>query len=160
MRAILPTPGSSIIRCSFVIALGAALGCGGATTERVADPWTGTWSIVSVNGEAVPADVSGLGYSERVVSRTLDLSPGGTGTWKDSTLSALLCSPPTADTTTLCNASGSATVTWSALGDTLIVLRNQSTTVGYVVSFKKFSKQPDGVLTRNADSQTEVYRRR
>ena len=97
---------------------------------------------------------------ERVVSRTLDLLPGGTGTWKDSTLSALLCSPPTADGTTLCNASGSATVTWLALGDSLVVLRNQSTTVGYVVSSKKFFKQPDGTLIRNADSQTEIYRRR
>jgi hypothetical protein len=143
-----------------VVALGVALGCGGATTERVDDPWTGTWSVVSVNGLAVPADVSGLGYSERVVSRTLDLLPGGTGTWKDSTLSALLCSSPTADTTTLCNASGSATVTWLALGDTLIVLRNQSTTVGYVVSSKKFLRQLDGTLIRNADSKTESYLRR
>ena len=143
-----------------LIALGVALGCGGAATEHVDDPWTGTWSVVSVNGEAVPADVSGLGYSERVVSRTLDLLPGGTGTWKDSTLSALLCSSSTADSTTLCNASGSATVTWSALGDSLIVLRNQSTTVGYVVSFKKFFKQLDGTLIRSADSQIEIYRRR
>ena len=143
-----------------LVALGVSLGCGGATTERVDDPWAATWSVVSVNGVAVPADVSGLGYSERVVSRTLDLLPGGTGTWKDSTLSALLCSPPTADGTTLCNASGSATVTWLALGDSLVVLRNQSTTVGYVVSSKKFFKQPDGTLIRNADSQTEIYRRR
>ena len=144
----------------FLVALGVAFGCGGATTEHVDDPWTGTWSIVSVNGVAVPADVSGLGYSERVVSRTLDILPGGTGNWKDSTLSALLCSSPTADRTTLCNASGSATVTWFASRDSLIVLKNQSTSVGYVVSFKTFAKQPDGTLIRNADSQTEVYRRR
>jgi hypothetical protein len=144
----------------FLAALGVVFGCGGATTERVDDPWTGTWSVVSVNGVAVPTDVSGLGYSERVVSRTLDLLPGGTGIWKDSTLSALLCSSPTADQTTLCNASGSATVTWSASGDTLIVLRNQSTTVGYVISFKKFGKQLDGTLIRNADGQAEIYRRR
>jgi hypothetical protein len=144
----------------FLVALGVALGCGGATTEHVDDPWAGTWSVVSVNGVAVPTDVSGLGYAERVVSRTLDLLPGGTGIWKDSTLSALLCSSPTADGMTLCNASGSATVTWLASGDSLVVLRNQSTTVGYVVSFKTFVKQPNGVLIRNADSQTELYQRR
>ena len=154
---ILPFRSYPLSLALFVVCSPILIGCAGAATEAVDDdPWVGSWYAVSINGSAVPADVTVLGYSERVISRRLDLSRGVSGSWTDSTLSALLCVPASADRTTLCNASGRATLTWGAIGDELIV--TSSAPVGYVMPVKTFTMQRDGTLLRSYNGETEVYR--
>jgi hypothetical protein len=117
--------------------------------------WSGTWSLVSINGVApVPANTTILGYQARVVSRTLILNADGTGTWADSTLTNLVCAPGT-NPFTLCNQSGSGTVAWTASVGILKTVRIN----GHLVAVKTFAKQPDGTLLKTDDSQTEIYRR-
>lgn len=159
---------SRSVRIAVVALLsGACISCGSAGDATgpgpASSPWVGIWTLVSVNAVTVPANVTILGYSARVVSRTLSIQSSGTGIWQDSTLNALLCIPPNANKTTMCNASGGATVTWTTTGtfagSSLTVISNPATTVGYVVTVKTFVLQADGSLLKTDDAQTEVYRR-
>jgi hypothetical protein len=138
------------------LALAACGSSSSSPTAPAADPWVGTWTLVSVNGVPVPADVTVLGYSTRVVSRTLTLT-ATVAIWKDSSLSALLC--PGSNKVTMCNASGAALMTWTATDSKLVAAVNPSTVSGYVVALKTFQKQSDGTLLKTDDSQTEIYRR-
>lgn len=157
MTALRPIVGGLLAFAFELAACGAAADGTGPSAQ---DPsWAGTWTLISVNGTSVPADATIAGYSERVVSRTLSLQLVGTGIWKDSTLSALLCVPASANKTTECNGSGFAQVTWTVSGSTLTMLANPAQVTGYVVPVKKFVKQADGTLLKTDDDQTEVYRR-
>lgn len=147
-------------RPAIVAAFALAAACGSASgPSAAASRWTGTWTLVSDNGVPVPADIVILGYSERVVSRTLTILSDGTGIWADSSTSALNCIPP-ASKTIQCNSSGGALVSWFPSGDTLIVARVASTVHGYVTGVKAFAIQSDGSLLKTDDSQVEVYRRK
>lgn len=136
-------------------------GCGGADPIAPANAWVGTWTLESVDGVTVPASTIILGYQQRVVSRVLELRVDDFSHWQDSTLSALHCIPvsPKGPGMPMCNASGSAYVTWDVDGDKLTVVRRSDLTLGYVVTLKTFIRQEDGSLLKTDDSQVERYRK-
>jgi hypothetical protein len=143
-------------RAAAVVMVALALSCKDST--KPLDPWAGTWHLVSVDSVAVPADVTINGYETLVVQRTLDVGSKGTGVWTDSTLSASMCGlhPPPSG---LCDASGLAEFSWTAVADTLTFVRLTGMYIGYVAAVKTFVKQADGSLLKTDDNQTEVYRR-
>jgi hypothetical protein len=120
-----------------------------------ANPWLGTWTLISVNGAAVPTDIVVDGYPSRVTSRKLTLLSDGVGVWEDS--SAALCPRATPSSGQLCTVSGSALVQWMTGGDTLSV---RATAIsGYVAPYKTFVRQADGSLLKTDDALREVYHR-
>lgn len=143
------------MRALFFAGLLIAGACG-AATEPTTDAWTGTWKLVSVNGAALPVDITVQGYPERVVSRTLTVF-SSSGIWSDSTLAGIACSPPTK--ATLCSLSGGASFAWVAISDTLTFARKPDLWSGNVAALKTFVKQSDGTLLKSDDGQAEVYRR-
>jgi len=161
----------SIRRATALVLVSLGVGaCGSATggaAPSVESTWLGTWTLASVNGQALPADITAQGSSKRIVRRTLMLSSNGNGSWSDSTLSASTCPSPSTPTA-LCNDSGKGQFAWSASGGkgdgtgagaTLIVLPNLETVVGYFVAAKTFVLQADGTLLKTDEGATEVYRR-
>jgi hypothetical protein len=119
--------------------------------------WVGTYVLVTDQGQPPGAAIAILGYPTRVASRTLLISGDGTGTWSDSTLSGLLCVPPT-QSGSLCNASGTASIAWAGpTSSSLTVVR--STNTGFVAASKSFVRQQDGTLLKTDDSQVEIYRK-
>lgn len=126
------------------------------TAAPGAAQWAGTYALVTLDGLPLPASRSFQGYPEKITNRTLVLAADGTGTWQDSSSSALHC-VPASKTGPQCDASGRATVAWLATDNSLRVVR--SVTTGYVVASKLFVKQPDGSLLKTDDSATEVYRK-
>jgi len=134
-----------------------ALACSEPTTSA-SHPWAGVWTLQSVDGLTLPAPTTSGGYAGRVVSRSLDVWIDGNGLWEDSSLSQLLCIPPTT-TGPMCNASGRSTFLWNVVADTLFFTRVEALTSGYVVASKTFVMQPDSSLRKTDDSRTEVYRR-
>ena len=126
------------------------------STVLGASDWTGTWNLISVNGVSIfPANVTVLGFANRIFSRTLTVKGDGTATWSDSTLSALVCIGQPAGT--LCNGSGQGTLAWVATGTSLKTVR--ITASGRLVTVKTFVKQPDGSLLKTDDSETEIYKK-
>jgi hypothetical protein len=144
----------------LVLALVAlALSCKDST--KPLDPWVGIWHLVTVDSLTVPVDFTVAGLPNRVVQRTLDVNSGGRGFWTDSSFSRnVACDLGyTATPDRMCNTSGMAAFTWTAVADTLTVVRLFASTVGYVVPVKTFVKQQDGSLLKTDDLVPEVYRR-
>lgn len=149
-------PGSATITATATS--GSTTVTGTNTVTVTPSPWLGTWSLVSVNGLALPANFSQSGFATRVVSRSVTFVAGKNGTWADSSTSQLNCSPPTF-TGAQCNAGGKANITWSPGSTNSLTMTPVSGTVTGTVSSKIFFRQADGTLTSNQGTQTEIYRK-
>jgi hypothetical protein len=141
-----------------LLAFAAVAACGSDTTAPASSQFVGTWSLVSVNGVRVPADISVDGNATRVTGRHMTISAGAVGAWHDTTDSQLACPLGIPSQVKVCPASGDAVLSWFANGDTLTV-HASLVNDGYVVRWKTFVRQADGSLLKTDDSQTEVYLR-
>ncbi len=139
-----------------VVAL--ALGC--YTDTNPLDAWAGTWQLMSVDSLTLPATYLVGGNPAQIVYRTLYVYAGGQGLWMDSSQGVYQgCLGGISAADTICNTSGRAVVSWTAVADTLTVTRLLGTTLGYVIPVKTFVRQVDGSLVKTDEQQYEVYRR-
>jgi hypothetical protein len=140
--------------------LAVLVACGRDSTAPpppIDDAWAGSWMLVSVNGSALPFDFEVSGYPARITSRALVLLSGGSGVWSDS--SEALCAGATPSSKRLCEAGGSAVISWAPTADTVVVSATPAST-GTVSAIKRFVAQKDGSILRTDGGETEIYRKR
>lgn len=145
------------MRRFLMLACMLAAACGGEATGPNAR-WVGTWRLVTVNGQPLPATVGYIGWDVDFEFRTLTLRADGSGSYSDGTRSGLYCftySPGDP----LCDSPYSARLTYFASddGSGLTVVTDPSAFLDGLTM--TFAAQSDGTLLERDENLMEVYRK-